>query len=498
MAYGFSTAVEVVTRLLKPVKAYLHELGIKLSIFVDDGRISASTESETWEKFQFALEVIQLCGWNIQWKKTSTEATQSLLHLGFVTDSKQMRYFLPIEKEEVVLKQLQGIIQQGLSGEAIPALGMASLLGRINSMRRSHGAVLGVMSRTCNHLMGEAVLEEGWQSRVLLTYEAVRELQYLADNIRRLNGQHIQSREAKSKVVSLQEAEQLVSKIRESDADIENLFVSDASDVTAFVYGADGTFLAVREFEFSEQERTASSGMRELLAVQKMLSEGSEHFKKFKGGSVYWQTDSKNSYIFLSRGSRKPLIQDIVADIKCQERKLDIQIIPVWTPRSHARIVLADMGSKMHTSTDEWCVDRDKLAEIFVQLQFVPEVDCCAARSNAVCEKFFSKIPQVGTSGVNFLSQKLESGVNYFCCPPVKMIGRVVCHLLESENISSVLIVPRWTSCVFWPAITENRSFQKAVKKTVIFRTKFFMSNNVQSLFSRCRSMEMAAFLIHT
>jgi hypothetical protein len=53
--------------------------------------------------------------------------------------------------------------------------------------------------------------------------------------------------------------------------------------------------------------------------------------------------------IFLSRGSRKPLIQDIVADIKCQERKLDIRIIPVWKPRSHARIVLADMGSKMHT-----------------------------------------------------------------------------------------------------------------------------------------------------
>jgi hypothetical protein len=32
MAYGYSPAVEVVTRLLKPVKAYLHQLGIKLSL----------------------------------------------------------------------------------------------------------------------------------------------------------------------------------------------------------------------------------------------------------------------------------------------------------------------------------------------------------------------------------------------------------------------------------------------------------------------------------
>ncbi len=30
MAYGYSPAVEVVTRLLKPVKAYLHGLGIKI------------------------------------------------------------------------------------------------------------------------------------------------------------------------------------------------------------------------------------------------------------------------------------------------------------------------------------------------------------------------------------------------------------------------------------------------------------------------------------
>jgi hypothetical protein len=81
----------------------LHQLGIKISIFVDDGRVSAKSEQQCWEQFQFVLTVLQLCGWNIQYKKTSTEAVQSLLHLGFVTDSVQMRYFLPVEKEKVVL-----------------------------------------------------------------------------------------------------------------------------------------------------------------------------------------------------------------------------------------------------------------------------------------------------------------------------------------------------------------------------------------------------------
>jgi hypothetical protein len=74
------------------------------------------------------------------------------------------------------------------------------------------------------------------------------------------------------------------------------------------------------------------------------------------------------------RGSRKPDIQRIVADIKCYERKLDIHIIPVWTPRSQSRIVTADLGFKMASSTDEWCIDREELVTVFTKLNFSPDV----------------------------------------------------------------------------------------------------------------------------
>jgi Reverse transcriptase (RNA-dependent DNA polymerase) len=498
MAYGFRTATEVVTRLLRPVKAYLHELGIKLSIFVDDGRVSAQLEQDCREQFQFVLEVLQLCGWNIQWKKTSTEPNQSLLHLGFVTDSVHMRYYLPKEKEGVVLKLLQEGIDKGMEGQAVPAIWLASLLGKINSMRRSHGATIAVMSRSCQHLLGEAVLEKGWQTQVTFTYEAVRELQYLLDNLARLNGQHIQTQEARTTVISLRERDELVKKIEETGQYIQNLFVSDASDNVAFVYRADGEFMTVKEFEFTELEKSTSSGMREVLAVQKMLKEQPGKFEEFKGGVVYWQTDSRNSYIFLSRGSRKPHIQDVVADIKLMERELDITILPVWTPREHSRILLADMGSKLHTSTDEWCLDRGVLADVCTTIGFVPEVDCCATAENTVCDKYFSKIPQLGTSGINFLSQKLEQGTKYYCCPPIKMIPKAVNHLLESQKIECLLIVPKWTSKPFWVSLTNNKKFQAAVQKELFFKGKFFMSNNSESLFTRCKNFEMVAFLLKT
>ncbi len=203
MAYGYSPAGEVVTRLLRPVKSYLHQLGIKLSIYVDDGRVSASTESKAWRQFQFALTVLKLCGWNIQCKKTSKEAVQQLQHLGFITDSVQLRCWLPKEKEDVVVKMLQEVTSKAMNGKMIPALELAQLLGRLNSMRRSHGQLVGVLTRTCQHLLGVAVNSHGWKCKLYLSYEAVRELVLLAKKLRGLNGQHIQSCEARSKVFSL-------------------------------------------------------------------------------------------------------------------------------------------------------------------------------------------------------------------------------------------------------------------------------------------------------
>jgi hypothetical protein len=95
-----------------------------------------------------------------------------------------------------------------------------------------------------------------------------------------------------------------------------------------------------------------------------------------------------------------------------------MKIIPVWTPRSHSRIVQADLGSKMASSTDEWCIDREDLANVFSMLGYAPDFDCMATRRNAICQKFFSNIPQIGSAGVNFLGQLLQPDITYFCCPP--------------------------------------------------------------------------------
>ena len=121
-----------------------------------------------------------------------------------------------------------------------------------------------------------------------------------------------------------------------------------------------------------------------------------------------------------------------------------------------------------------------------------------ATRTNAICPRFFSKIPQVGTEGVNFLAQELQENTMYYCCPPVKTIGRVTCHLLDKDNVNCLLIVPVWHSAAYWVALQESARFQETIVQKLCFRPKFFMSNGAPSLFGRSPKFLMAAFVIRT
>ena len=112
------------------------------------------------------------------------------------------------------------------------------------------------------------------------------------------------------------------------------------------------------DFEFSAAEANLSSGHRELLAIAFALDKHSDVFRDYSPGKIFWQTDSKNVFNFLRHSSRKPEIQADVVKIKKLEKNLSVKIIPVWTPREHARLQLADLGSKFSTSTDEWSVSR--------------------------------------------------------------------------------------------------------------------------------------------
>jgi len=306
------------------------------------------------------------------------------------------------------------------------------------------------MTRHLQHIIGKKVFQEGWSSSVYLDSHCKRELSFLADHLIKFNGKLIPVSKTGDRTIQHEEICQYLNEICFSDKDVPNLIVSDASDRSAFVYHSN-EFIQMYDYEFDEVETSLSSGHRELLATLKFLKECKENGTKFSSTIIYWQTDSKNNFIFLSRGSRQPKIQSDVVSIKVLERELGITIIPVWTPRSHSRIVLADLGSKFSSSSDEWGIDRAVLDNFFCLFECSPTVDCFASEVNTICASYFSKIPQNKCSGINFFCQELIPGNVYFCCPPpVKDVENTIKHLLKFSNILAILVIPHWYLAHFW------------------------------------------------
>ena len=153
MAYGIKPAVSTVTRLLKPVKAYLHSLGVKFSIYIDDGRVLASTSVSCWDQFEAAKLILSLAGWNLQMAKTSTKPVQSLQYLGFITDTVSMRYFAPPEKLTLIASTIKECLARIENSQPFLAREISSILGKLHALSNSHGNCV-YMCRATQHQLG--------------------------------------------------------------------------------------------------------------------------------------------------------------------------------------------------------------------------------------------------------------------------------------------------------------------------------------------------------
>ena len=92
LPFGLSTAVYIMTKIMKPVQAFLAEKGIRHSIFIDDGRVVARSKEQAQEDAKQVLEVLQKAGWQIAEHKSDRpdQVSQEKEYLGFIINSRDM------------------------------------------------------------------------------------------------------------------------------------------------------------------------------------------------------------------------------------------------------------------------------------------------------------------------------------------------------------------------------------------------------------------------
>ena len=495
MQFGISPAVFVVTKLLVPVRNYFRALNIRYNLFIDDSIICCKCPELATQQIEFVMLVFKLLGWKINLQKSSLVPSQKVIYLGFRIDSVLLKYFYPEKKLIEVKELISEILKLARNAQEIKVKFVAKLLGKLCSMSKSHGMITSIFSRKCQHIVGKSVYYRGWDTSCLLDSHAQIELTFLFENLEKFNGRKIFKTKKSIKIFSKEYFSEEF--LEDRDYDDPNIFISDASASKSFIYNSNETFDLVEDFMFTEQERSYASGHRELLSIVKTLEKHKSYFKNISG-VVYWLTDSRNVYSFLRKGSRKLQIQKDIVKIKLFEADYDVLVVPIWAPRSDTCIEYADLGSKLHLSSDEWGIDEKtfKFIQTFFQLEFT--VDGFATSVNKKCGKYFSKIPQLHTSGVNFFAQKLVSKEVYWLCPPIKDVKDVIEYVEKFENITAVVFLPVWAGALYWFSIKNDCKFKWFVRNYLLVSPKFENFSIGKNLFEGYKKFKNMAILIDT
>jgi len=375
------------------------------------------------------------------------------------------------------------------SGEPIPARGLAKVLGRIAALRVSHGNITQIMTRNTQHRLGWIVNTQGWEATLQLREVDREELIWLRTNLKAFNGRGIREEdgpEEKRQAILEEKTEsvdpQLVHSVVEADLR-EN-------GADSYILGPDQQFSQITEHTVGEVQETYEA-IQEIECITRILLARVEEGEVGAWRRMFWRTTCRLCHVWIRKGVRAPILRSWVVRLKWAELSAKTEVVPVWQPVSPLEINIADRRSQTYSSTDEWSVSRAALEEVFRQFGIRPTVDAFASRSNSICEKFFSKWPQVGSSGVNFFAQSLVPEEIYFCCPPVKDIGHMLNRLKAFHDVTAILALPHWCGHTYWGMLRQPGRFTPAIKAHLYMEPSFFDTGSGVSLFTRRKGINM-------
>lgn len=478
LPFGLSSAVHAITKLWKPIIARFHKEGMPSTIYIDDGRILAGSKEEAETKRIRAYEIVESAGWQISKEKSDSKksASQSKKYLGFIIDSKRMFVYAPEEKM-IVIKEMLDTLKETTK---IRVKELARILGKITSLTPSHGPLARICCRSSFCLIDAHVEEKGWKGEVELQLAAIRELRFFTDNIFTLNGQPIQSSMRKVKVNSIfDNAISTSSEVRRLKEECTKKICSDASSFKVAIMDLtkSNSIDSKLNFQLTKTEASKSSGYRELLAVQKAIRHWSEtNPSSFKRQFIYWATDSTNLVSFLTKGSSKKDIQEIVFDIYKRLHDIKSEIIPIHLRRQDERVTEADAISKTLNS-DDWSID--VLSFDCIQQEFNLEIDLFTSEINARLPKFFSEFYHEKSLGVEAFSHVWDIG-SLWICPPIKLLPNVA-KRIRSCNCEGVVILPNWPTSNFYCDFFKDNSPKPPFKLVRIFNPFIYQNQNAKS-----------------
>ena len=130
LCFGLSTAPQVFTRVITPVSAMHHSMGIRMRRYLDDWLVQSSSQASLLRDLQTVLQLCHELGIVVNLQKSNLVPSQVVQYLGVVIDAKTFRASPSQER----ISKLLSTAEEFRSSASPPASLWLSLLGVLSSL----------------------------------------------------------------------------------------------------------------------------------------------------------------------------------------------------------------------------------------------------------------------------------------------------------------------------------------------------------------------------
>ena len=95
LCFGLSTAPQVFTRVMAPVSAILHRIGVRLRRYLDDWLLQASSREQVLLALRPVLQLCRRLRIVVNWDRSQVIPTLQMVYLGVILDSLLSGLLLP-------------------------------------------------------------------------------------------------------------------------------------------------------------------------------------------------------------------------------------------------------------------------------------------------------------------------------------------------------------------------------------------------------------------
>ena len=423
LCFGLSTAPQVFTRVMAPVSAILHSMGIRMRRYLDDWLVQSSSQASLLRDLQTVLQLCHELGIVVNPQKSNLVPSQVVQYLGVVINAETFRASPSQER----ISRLLSTAAEFRSSASPPASLWLSLLGVLSSL--AHLVPGGRLRMRSLQLC----LHRSWDRRdlsapVSVSAECLRDLQWWLHLPRLSLG------------VSLCQV----------SPDLD--FWSDASDVG---WGAHLDH-QVASGLWDSHQAALSINTRELLAIKLGLL---QFQSSLRGHTVAVFCDNTTAVAYLRKegGTRSPLLNAIAQVILRWAESLSIRLAPQFLPGYNN--VLADTLSRPHQlPLSEWSLNMTVYRSL-CRLWPV-QIDLFATSANRRCSIYFSPFRDPQSAGTDEFLQSWD-GLQAYAFPPVAIIPRAIIPEDESSRRPSALGSPtcsnsRWPLRWFYQTVQTS------------------------------------------